>query len=725
MSNIARLIACASTCVALGLCFSSRAFAGDYYVYSCSSYGNTAPAFTPFSNADHLSTADGCMQPAPGGGYRSLEINDGSGATVLHGYGANWTAASPSPAISIVGAYTPVDTVYVDCYLHTDGFTAEYFWNGGTQAINHVNGCNSDGYGFATGIDASFAPSSIGAALGVQGIRLTAEENSGPSVVADGSNNLWFQIGHWIRGGGWPITFTATDPSGVCGTDFVMNGQFTSEDLTSDSNPDTSSFTQCWPTDVPSGTLDTTSLADGPLSIVYAAVNAAGVVSNPSETLQVDNTPVSLSLSTPNDADPNVWVNHSVSVDASTSAGPSGIGGTSCATNGGASYSYPSAGIDLDGTGIWQVSCSSWNNSFDVNGQPARSPVQTTTVHIDETAPAVSLHPIDPTDPQALSADTSDAESGVASGEIQIRPSNGASWTALATQFDGSQLHARLNDASLSPGQWVIQATACDHAGNCSSTQENVTLPVRDASLSSLGVNGAKDSIAACVIRRAKGHRQHRAQRRRCRHTRLVPTSKGRVRFGSRVILHGSLRTAQGEPIGDAVVKILSAPDNGLTRYSQAASIRTDSDGSWALSLPAGPSRLISAVYDGSATIQPSQAWAKVVVPASVRVLRVWPGHVPWGGIVHVRARLIGGLLPPGGALVRLRLGYGNAKVTYGVREHVGGDGVFEVKNRFGPGPVGLIRHYWLQECTLPESDYPFAPACGPRNSVVVGGTGA
>jgi hypothetical protein len=91
---------------------------------------------------------------------------------------------------------------------------------------------------------------------------------------------------------------------------------------------------------------------------------------------------------------------------------------------------------------------------------------------------------------------------------------------------------------------------------------------------------------------------------------------------------------------------------------------------------------------------------------------------------VHVRAQLLGGLLPPGGALVRLRLGYGNAKVTYGVREHVGGDGVFEITNRFGPGPPGLIRHYWLQECTLPESDYPYAPACGPRSSLVVGVAG-
>jgi hypothetical protein len=83
----------------------------------------------------------------------------------------------------------------------------------------------------------------------------------------------------------------------------------------------------------------------------------------------------------------------------------------------------------------------------------------------------------------------------------------------------------------------------------------------------------------------------------------------------------------------------------------------------------------------------------------------------------------MGGYLPPGGALVRLRLGYGNAKVTYGVREHVGGDGVFEITNRFGPGPAGLIRHYWLQECSLPEGDYPFAPACGPRSSLTVGGT--
>src|SRR4051794_14114277 len=76
--------------------------AETYYVYACSSYGNAAPAFGLYSSAGHLSPANECMQPAAGGGYRSLEINDPNQASVLRGYGAIWTAYTPSPAIAIV-----------------------------------------------------------------------------------------------------------------------------------------------------------------------------------------------------------------------------------------------------------------------------------------------------------------------------------------------------------------------------------------------------------------------------------------------------------------------------------------------------------------------------------------------------------------------------------------------------------------------------------------------
>jgi hypothetical protein len=467
------------------------------------------------------------------------------------------------------------------------------------------------------------------------------------------------------------------------------------------------------------GTLDTDGHANGPLTIEYAAKNAAGVVSGPSETLQVDNTPVTLSLSTANDSDPNVWVDHAVKVLATASAGPSGIGGTNCSTNKGPSYAYPAGGITLDGTGAWTVSCSSWNKAFDVTGHPATSPSEGVTVHIDETSPSIAFEHTNPADPQAIVVDTSDGQSGVSGGQLEMRPAGGGSWDSLATRFDGSHLLARLDDATLAPGQWVIQANACDRAGNCATTDETLNLPLRTGSVSSVGFEKLKDppgTAARCERRRH--HRHHRV----CDKPHLVLSGEERVAHGKPAHLHGLLTTAQGAPIAHARILILTAPNNGLSQYGETSSATTGSGGAWGVTLPAGPSRLISAVYNGSATIQPSQGWAKLVVPASVRVIRVWPRHVPWGGKVHIEARLVGGYLPSEGALVRLRLGYGRSKITYGVREHVGGNGTFEVTNRFGPGPASLTLRYWLQECTLPEGDYPFAPACGPRDAVTVGG---
>jgi hypothetical protein len=781
----ARITASLVTVLVGTLAAAPHAVAGSYYVYGCSSYGNTASAFAPFSNADHLNTPDECMQPAPGGGYRSLEIDNAPGgqAPVLHGYGANWTASSPSPAISIVGAYTPLNTVFVDCNLHADGFTAEYLWSSGSQAIDHVNGCNSYGYGYGTGINVSFNPSSyfgwgagcwlasscstsssIGAVLGVQGVRLTVEEDSGPSVVADGSNNLWYQAGGWVRGGGWPVTFTASDPSGVCGTVLAINGSWTSTDYTSDANPDSSSFTQCWPTDTPTGTFDTRTYGDASVSIDYAAANAAGVWATPTETIRIDNTPVTLSLSTPDDNDTNAWVDHAVKVSAVPSAGPSGLRGISCSTNRGVSYAYPAGGISLNGTGVWTVACSAQNNAVDVNGQLGSSAIQSVTVHIDESPPAVVFEPVSPSDPQAVVADTSDGQSGVARGQIQMRPAGGGSWQSLGTQFDGSHLLARFDDATLAPGKWVVEASSCDNAGNCTSADETLTLPIRTASVSSVSFAKVQAVLAARVVRErvrvgwhwATVRRHGRLERvkrggrfesvqlikykrrcsnsrikigrhrwrdtRRCRRPRLGLKSRERAPFGSAVVVHGLLTTVDGLPIANARVDLMTAPDNGLSEYSRAGTVTTGANGSWTVTLPAGPSRLIAAAYGGSGTIQPSEGWARLIVPARVKVLRVWPRDIPWGGKVHIRAQLLGGFLPSGGALVRLRLGAGNARITYGVQAHVGGNGTFEVTNAFGPGPATVTRHYWLQECTLPEGDYPFAPACGPRSDVTVGG---
>lgn len=778
-----KILAWIAATAVLSLVFASTAVAGDYYVYSCSSYGNTAPAFVPWTDAGHLTPDNACMQPAPGGGYRTLELNNpGSSAPVLNGYGANWTADAPA-GVAIVGAYTPLNTVLVDCDLNSDGFTAEYWWQGGAQSINYINDCNpSTGYGYGDGVNLVISPgssffgwgagcylrascstsSAVGAVLGVQGIRLTAEEDTGPYLAATG-NNLWYQAGHYVRGGGWPVDLYASDPSGVCSTEAVADGKLVG-DYAVDTAVDNASFTQCWPSYQATGTLNTASFANGPMTLTLSAVNAAGVPSSPTETLAVDNTPVTLALSTPNDPDTNVWVHHPVTVDASVGVGPSGVGGISCDVDGRAE-AYPGSGVVLNGTSNHSVSCGAWNNAYDVNGAVASSPTETVSVKIDETPPSIAFEPQAPSNPTALTVDTSDGQSGVASGEIEMRPASGGSWTPLATQFDGRHLLASFDDADLSAGGYVFQATSCDRAGNCASATKTLVLPVRTASVSDASFQVIKDPLRATVARkrvrvgwhwaRVRRHGRvvrvkrgghwktvrvvrwherctrkrvkvgaHRWRREKeCIKPRVVLKTRERVAFGNAVTVHGLLRTAQGAPIPGAAVQILAAPNNGLAQLSEVAVTTSAADGTWSVKLPAGPSRIIEAVYGGSPTILPSSGQAAVTVPASVRVLRVWPRHVAWGHKVHIEVQLSGGWLPADGALVRLRLGYGNAKTTYGIQEHVVGNGRFEVTNTFGSAPAFLVRRYWLQECTLPQGNYAYAPACGRRVFIIVGGS--
>jgi hypothetical protein len=150
------------------------------------------------------------------------------------------------------------------------------------------------------------------------------------------------------------------------------------------------------------------------MPIALQATNAAGLPNVPmSETLNVDNTPVSVSISTPNDPNPTVWVNHAVTVDATPSTGPSGLGGMNCSVDGAAAQGYPAAGLTVNGDGVKTVSCTAWNNAVDPQGNH-NSGTSSVTLRIDEAPPVVSLEPVDPNDPTALVADTTDSESGVA-----------------------------------------------------------------------------------------------------------------------------------------------------------------------------------------------------------------------------------------------------------------------------------------------------------------------
>lgn len=149
----------------------------------------------------------------------------------------------------------------------------------------------------------------------------------------------------------------------------------------------------------------------------------------------------------------------------------------------------------------------------------------------------------------------------------------------------------------------------------------------------------------------------------------------------------------------------------------------TNRDGTWRARLAPGPSRLVVALYSGGPLTEGAfSPEARLVVPAKIKLLSVTPRQVRWGGTVRITGQLFGGYLPPGGALVRLRIGFGHSFQTYGVQEHVTGSGLFSTTYTFGTGSPSVHRTYWFQVASLPMGNYPYAPAASKRVTVSVGG---
>ena len=218
--------------------------------------------------------------------------------------------------------------------------------------------------------------------------------------------------------------------------------------------------------------------------------------------------------------------------------------------------------------------------------------------------------------------------------------------------------------------------------------------------------------------------RQARKGKTKCQpRTVLRRRSSITVRHGDAATLDGWLGTYTGTALSGQTVQILAAADNGKRNFRPVTTATTAANGTWSAQLPAGPSRLVEAVYAGGPSVQSSvSGLAREVVPAKIELRKVSPRKVAWGHSVKIVGRLLGGYLPPGGALVRLRIGLGKAFTTYGVHEHVGGHGRFTTTYTFGLGDASIHRTYWFQIASLPMGNYPYAPASSRRISVAVGG---
>ncbi len=188
-----------------------------------------------------------------------------------------------------------------------------------------------------------------------------------------------------------------------------------------------------------------------------------------------------------------------------------------------------------------------------------------------------------------------------------------------------------------------------------------------------------------------------------------VDKATRRIGHGKSTTVSGFLETADGTALGGQPVQVYVAPDDNAVRFHLIRSVTTDANGLWAAKVGPGPSRLIEAVYPGTATTEPAtSSTVKLTVPAKIAI-HITPRVVPWSGKITISGRLVGGWVPGDGVALRLRVPYPGGQVLqepFRTDRH----GHFRFRWTYKSGR-GVVSYRFAVATTATESDYPWAAA--------------
>jgi hypothetical protein len=659
----------ATVAVVAGSLFWCSASIADETVQVCgSTYANNV--FTA-STVPGIAATARCPAPA----YNGSGFGLFNTANTTKGQAGKWQANAPA-GLELVGATA---TQILSVGINDGGdYGGGFYWASGSLPTNdQTNQQPSVGMLFTPSSDFGMqlvcgkGKCSAPGQLAVGAVSLYVRETTGPTFAAP--TGLW-QASGWVRGS-WPFFAWGNSPSGLCSISATLNGQLIN---TATSARDVSTWHQCAAPPI-SQAVDTSRYGQGAVPLTLGAGDAAGTPASLTKTAYIDNQPPTVALSGATDAPSTAGTQY---ITASGTAGPSGVAGLSCSLDGAPArwYSSPSAQIAVSGIGEHSVTCLAASNAVDGSGNHGWSAPQTWSLKIG--VPTVT----------------------------------GIAFSRIVNRLRCRAVRERLRV----PAYWV---TVRRHHHRIRVHRRGHTRLVR---------------VVKChdrtVLRRRTvwitAHRHGKKVRVRRHRTVRIIAPPHAVLKTHRVVDHGRattvsgwLGTYNGVALHGQTVEVLTAPDNGSNSFTPVARAMTATNGSWSARLPAGPSRLIEAAYVGGPTVEGSlSGTVREIVPARVRLLRVVPRRVPWGGTVRIVGQLVGGYLPRGGALVRLRLGSGHAYTTYGVQEHVAGKGRFSTTYAFGAGQASSYQRFWFQISSLPMGSYPYSPSASGRRSVLVGG---
>jgi hypothetical protein len=213
----------------------------------------------------------------------------------------------------------------------------------------------------------------------------------------------------------------------------------------------------------------------------------------------------------------------------------------------------------------------------------ANHPPRTTVVRIDREPPSVAFaNAQDPRDPDLIRVRVADSLSGpdYSRGWIGMRPrGSGDRFEPLPSQPSGdSDLRARWDSDASPPGEYEFRAVGYDAAGNA-------TVTTRRANGAAMVLSNPLKAATALLA--GFGGR-------------ALPRT---VPYGRGVRLSGRLTAAGGTPLAGMPVRIVEAFAAGATPAARTSTVRTRSGGDFSIRLAPGPSRQVTATFDGGPTL--------------------------------------------------------------------------------------------------------------------------
>ncbi len=355
----------------------------------------------------------------------------------------------------------------------------------------------------------------------------------------------------------------------------------------------------------------------------------------------------------------------------------------------------------MPGAGEWTLSL--WRRDAAGNEDAERASVPVT-LRYDPDPPHLAFAALEPTDPTLVSVRATDDLSGLGDGAIEIAPSAGGEWQPLPTQMDSSRLVARIDDATLAPGAYVLRARARDRAGNEAVMDRRgdgqpmiVTLPLREPPTLRAGFER--------VVHRPGNRREIVVLRRAVR-----------VGYGEPVKLAGRLTGGDGRPIAGASVQLLTSTRSGTEELLET--LATDGDGRFRTAATGAHTRTFRLVYSGSLQALPGQTTLEMRVPASTSV-RASRHRLRNGQAVTFSGRVRGLPVPAIGKLVEIQVRFTKRWQTFRTTRT---DALGRWSSRYRFQRTRGVQNYRFRVRLPKEAGFPFETSVSRTLAVQVSG---